>query len=291
MTDAKDCALADYRAYTEKFDIETSALDLDAVLGPLHFNDARALDEAWLALQSGLLPWKTSLHIAAAESAKRIRSVVERGCLAETAVTLLLDQSGSMRGQKMLFAAATTDLLQEFLLTLGVQTEILGFTTSRWRGGRSRTRWNWRFRPSNPGRLNDLLHVIYRSADDRRASTGGWEFRQMLRPDLPKENIDGEAITWAAGRLSALPATRKLLIVLSDGAPVDDSTLRENASTYLADHLQAVVKKIIGAGEIEIAAMGIGYRAHDFYPKSSFVESPDELGKALLTLLEEMLIN
>lgn len=280
-----------YRAYTEKFDLEIPAKNLDAVLGPLRNDDAQALDQAWQNLQTGLLPWRTNLHVAAAEAAARIRSALTEEDRTERAVTLLFDQSGSMRGQKMLFAAATADVLQEFLLTLGVRTEVLGFTTSQWRGGRSRRRWKWRFRPSNPGRLNDLLHVIYQSADDRRASTGRWDFRQMLRPDLPKENIDGEAILWAADRLSAISAKRRHLIVLSDGAPVDDSTLAENGPTYLADHLQAVVEGIVLAGEIDIAAMGIGYRTHDFYPKSSFVEAPDELGTALLRLLEQMLIS
>jgi cobaltochelatase CobT len=281
----------DYRAYTEKFDLEVRANSLDVVLGPLRNDDVKALDEAWQNLQTGLLPWKTKLHVEAAESASRIRSTLTGEERADTAVTLLFDQSGSMRGQKMLFAAATADVVQEFLLTLGISCEILGFTTSQWRGGRSRRRWKWRFKPRNPGRLNDLLHIIYQSADDRRASTGRLDFRQMLRPDLPKENVDGEAIWWAAGRLSSLAARRKLLIVLSDGAPVDDSTLTENRPTYLADHLRTVVEGIIEEGEIEIAAMGIGYRTHDFYPKSGFVEAPDDLGAALLALLEDLLVH
>lgn len=112
----------------------------------------------------------------------------------------------------------------------------------------------------------------------------------MLRPDLPKENIDGEAILWAASRLLALPSIRKRhLIVLSDGAPVDDSTLMENGPTYLADHLQQVVEGIVGGSDIDIAAMGIGYRTHEFYPVSSFVEAPEGLGEALIALLERVL--
>lgn len=290
MTSHAETIVSDqYRIYTEKFDLEVRANNLDAVLGPLRSADVQALDQAWHTVQTGLLPWRTNLHIAAAEISSHIRSSLTDEERADTAITLLFDQSGSMRGQKMLFAAATADVLQEFLLTLGFSCEILGFTTSQWRGGRSRRRWKWRFKPRKPGRLNDILHVVYQSGDERRASTGRWDFRQMLRPDLPKENIDGEAIAWAAARLETLPASRKLLIVLSDGAPVDDSTLAENGPNYLADHLRAVVERIVKDGLIEIAAIGIGYRTHDFYPMSSYAEAPDDLGIGLLKLLEQML--
>jgi cobaltochelatase CobT len=278
-----------YRVYTTKFDLQLMADDIDVALGRLRDDHRSALDTAWDALQTSLLPWRTVLHVRAAEAASRIRGKMSAEQRADTAITLLIDQSGSMRGQKMLFAAATADVVQEFLLTLGVTCEVLGFTTSRWKGGRSRNRWKWRFSPRHPGRLNDLLHIIYRSADDRRASTGGWAFRQMLRPDLPKENIDGEAILWASERLSALPNNRKHLIILSDGAPVDDSTLLENGPTYLADHLRDVVEDIVTAGDVNIAAMGIGYKAHQFYPRSGYVEAPDELGAALVSMIEEML--
>jgi cobaltochelatase CobT len=257
-----------YHAYTTKFDVEVRASHLETVLGPLLHDDSVALDQAWQVVQTSLLAWKTQLHIAAAEAGSRIRTCLTKEERADTAVTLLIDQSGSMRGQKLLFSAATLDVAQEFLLTLGFNCEVLGFTTSRWRGGRSRKRWAWRFKPNHPGRLNDILHIIYQSADDRRASAGKWGFRQMLRPDLPKENIDGEAIVWAADRLSALPVSRKHLIVLSDGAPVDDSTLMENGPNYLGDHLRDVVDGIVKASEIKIAAMGIGYQVHEFYPDS-----------------------
>jgi cobaltochelatase CobT len=281
----------DYRIYTTKFDREVRANNLDDILGPLHSEEKAALDEAWRVLHTGLLPWRTKQHIGAAEAAARIRTRLTDDERADAAVSLLFDQSGSMRGQKMLFATATADVVQEFLLTLGITCEVLGFTTSRWRGGRSRSRWKWRFRPRHPGRLNDTLHVIYKSADDRRASTGNWDFRQMLRPDLPKENIDGEAVLWAAQRLSVLPQSQKHLIVLSDGAPVDDSTLYENGPTYLSDHLQNVVKCIVEARQIHLAAIGIGPQFHNFYPVSSQIDAPDDLGIALISLLERVLAN
>jgi|TARA_B100000378_G_C18012122_1_gene401052 cobaltochelatase CobT len=278
-----------YHPYTTKFDIEIDADHLDQVLGPLTTTNAKAVADAWDVVQTGLLAWRTKLHLTAADADARIRNQLSKDQLTGTVVTLLFDQSGSMRGQKMLFSAATADIIQEFLITLGVSCEVLGFTTSRWKGGRSRKRWKWRFRPRNPGRLNDLLHIIYRSATDNRASTGGWVYRQMLRHDLTKENIDGEAIQWAANRLIDHPANRKILIVLSDGAPVDDSTLLENGPTYLFDHLHDVVSHIISDSRICIASLGIGFRPHDFYPQSSYVESPKDMGNALVVLLESLL--
>ncbi|GAO38206.1 hypothetical protein SCH01S_10_00160 [Sphingomonas changbaiensis NBRC 104936] len=280
-----------YAPYTTKFDVVVTAADLDDHLGYLGIRDGEQLEQAWQELQSGLSPWRTKLHLLASEADARIRAHLSAAERASTVVSLLFDQSGSMRGQKMLFAAATADLAREFLVTLGIRCEVLGFTTVRWRGGKSRRRWKWRLgRPRKPGRLNDLLHVIYRDADDVRTSTGGPELKQMLRHDLPKENIDGEALEWASDRLRSRPEPRKLLIVLSDGAPVDDSTLLENGPTYLADHLRAVVERIDRETVIEVAALGIGYAAHDFYRLSAHVEAPAELGAALLRLLESMVL-
>lgn len=280
----------DYKAYTTKFDRVVAANELNSILGTLIPDDEAALDEAWHSLKNELLGWSTKVHIKASEIDSRIRKEQSDKLRNDTAVTLLIDQSGSMRGQKMLFTAATVDIVQEFLLTLGISCEVLGFTTSEWCGGRSRKRWKWRFRPKKPGRLNDLLHIIYKSADDHRASTGGWHFRQMLRPDLPKENIDGEAILWASDRLLELPASRKYLFILSDGAPVDDSTLNENHSSYLSDHLERVVKNLKDGGEIKVSAIGIGYRVHEYYKASSYVEAPAELGNEMLSLIEKVLL-
>lgn len=279
-----------YRAYTTKFDRVVNANDLNSVLGPMTFKDQGTLDEAWNELQSGLLPWKTKLHIVGSELAERICFELPRERREDVVVSLLFDQSGSMRGQKMLFSAATADVTQEFLVSLGIGCEVLGFTTSAWRGGRSRRRWEWRLSPRNPGRLNDLLHVVYRDFSDNRASTGGWTYRQMLRADFPKENIDGEAIEWAVSRLLNIPRRRKILIVLSDGAPVDDSTLKENGPHYLADHLQYVVERLIYEGQIEIAAFGIGFDCHPFYPLRRSVQNPADLGIELLRFLTSVLL-
>lgn len=279
-----------YRPYTTKFDVIVPSTGLDAVLGPMRPVDRAALDQAWHDLHTGLLPWRTRLHLLAVDVATRIRDHLSAEQRDDIVVSLLFDQSGSMRGQKMLFAAATADVTQEFLETLGIACEVLGFTTSRWKGGRSRIQWLRRFSPPHPGRLNDLLHIVYRNSRDGRASTGGPSYREMLRPDLPKENLDGEAIIWAAERLRKLPQRRKFLIVLSDGAPVDDSTLMENGPNYLADHLRNVVEGIVATGDLTIAAMGIGYGTHDFFPARDHVDAPNDLGSALISFLEKLLI-
>lgn len=279
-----------YRVYTTKFDKVVHARELASVLGPVGLKDSKKLDEAWHELQMGLLPWRTKLHVASRQFSESIRDSMSREQRGDTVVSLLFDQSGSMRGQKMLYSAATADIAQEFLKTLGITCEILGFTTASWHGGDSRKRWKWRFRPRNPGRLNDLLHVIFSGADEKGAATGGWIYRQMLRPDYAKENIDGEAIEWAASRLRDIGKSRKILIVLSDGAPVDDSTLRENGDTYLGDHLRSVVEALKSEGEIEIAGFGIGFAVNLFYPVAHSVDDPSELGIELLRLVTELLI-
>lgn len=280
-----------YRVYTTKYDRIVDAAELDSVLGSPSLQHKRSLDEAWDEFQWGLLPWKTKLTLASGEFSERISNQVPCDRRENTIVSLLFDLSGSMRGQKMLYSVATADVAQEFLATLRIGCEVLGFTTSQWRGGRSRRRWKWRFRPRDPGRLNDLLHVIFRDGRDNRASTGGWNFRQMLRPDLPKENIDGEAIEWAVSRLRAMDQSRKILIVLTDGAPVDDSTLNENGPHLLSDHLESVVEDLKSAKDVEIAAFGIGYAAHKFYPLRSHVDAPADLGIELLRFITEILID
>lgn len=283
----KNCS---YRPYTTKFDKVVNANELDSVLGQMTFKDRKKLDDAWNELQVGLLPWRTKLLVNGSQLAEQIRARLPQEQRESTVVSLLFDQSGSMRGQKMLFSAATADVTQEFLTSLGFACEVLGFTTSRWRGGRSRRRWNWRLSPRSPGRLNDLLHVIYRDASDNRVSTGGWAYRHMLRPDFPKENIDGEAIEWAVSRLRDVNRTRKILIVLSDGAPVDDSTINENGPNYLGDHLRAVVERLVHDGKIEVAAFGIGFATHSFYPMTHHVDDASELGTELLRFLTELLV-
>jgi cobaltochelatase CobT len=157
-----------------------------------------------------------------------------------------------------------------------------------WRGGRSRRLWQFAGKPKKPRRLCDLLHIVYREASDRRASTGDWVYRRMLRPDLPKENIDGEAIEWAVSRLKARPERRRVLLVLSDGAPVDDSTLHENGGSYLSDHLRAVIAR--GSAELAIGGLGLEHHASQYYATYADVQVLDQLAPALFGLLESVIL-
>lgn len=279
----------DYKVYTRDFDMVVKAEHLDKILGPLPPKARAALDEAWNEFQSGLASWKTKLHVSALEAADRLRDP-NPDHLRDSVVTLLVDQSGSMRGQAMLMAAASVDVARNFLAHLGCRVEVLGFTTASWRGGRARRRWLTRLRwPRRPGRLCELLHIVYADAEDCRASTGNWNFRAMLRPDLPKENVDGEALEWAANRLGARAEPRKILIVLSDGAPVDDATLAANGLDYLDRHLRAVIQSIESTKSIELAAIGIGFDVSRYYARACIVQSPSDLGGALIRLLEDVL--
>jgi cobaltochelatase CobT len=279
----------EYRVYTKAFDRTLSAQDIDSALGPLTTAQNAALDEAWAVFQHGLVGWKTKLQLHALETSETVRRSTTDADRSDTVVSILVDQSGSMRGQAMLLAAAASDIAQDFLRHLGCKVEVLGFTTVSWRGGRPRKRWLWRLRPRHPGRLCELLHIIYRSADDERASGAGWSFRAMLRPDLPKENVDGEALEWAAQRLRTRPERRKILIVLSDGAPVDDATLAANGLNYLEQHLRAVISSITSAGDIEIGSVGIDFDVSKYYANSSVVETPDSLGSELIDFLARLL--
>jgi cobaltochelatase CobT len=281
----------DYKAFTKKYDREVAAGHLSTVIGSLSHSSVRAVDKAWEDSQTELLSWRTKAHLLAAESATRIRAAITNEQRQDTTVALLFDQSGSMRGQKMLFAATTADVVQEHLLTLKIACEILGFTTVRWHGGKSRWNWNFRLRPKNPGRLNDLLHIVYQDAEDHRASTGRHSIKQMLRPDLPKENIDGEAIEWAAARLLARPEKNKILVVLSDGAPVDDSTLSANSPSILEDHIRLVIGQLHNGNAIRIGGVGIGFDVGRYYPTSVYTEAPNDLGKVAIEFIEHLLIS
>jgi cobaltochelatase CobT len=198
-----------------------------------------------------------------------------------------VDHSGSMRGQPMLLAAGTVSVVSELLSDLKVTQEVLGFTTARWAGGLSRDQWRRNGRAPYPGRLNDLLHIVYTSAGSAPRPR---DYAIMLRPNLLKENLDGEAIEWAATRLRARPERRKHLIVISDGAPVDDSTLAQNGAEYLERHLLAVIRDIAQAGDIQLSAIGLYHAVDRYYPNSTVVNSPDDLGNAAINLVERLLL-
>ena len=202
-------------------------------------------------------------------------------------VTLLLDNSGSMRGRPITVAATCADILARTLERCGVKVEILGFTTRAWKGGQSREHWLTAGKPANPGRLNDLRHIIYKSADApwRRARKN---LGLMMREGLLKENIDGEALDWAHKRLLARTEQRKILMMISDGAPVDDSTLSVNPGNYLERHLRWVIEEIETRSPVELIAIGIGHDVTRYYRRAVTIVDAEELGGAMTEKLAEL---
>ena len=205
----------------------------------------------------------------------------------DTVVTLLLDNSGSMRGRPIMVAACCADILARTLERCGVKVEILGFTTRAWKGGQSREDWLAAGKPASPGRLNDLRHIIYKTADApwRRAKRS---LALMMREGLLKENIDGEALAWAHARLMARPEQRRILMMISDGAPVDDSTLSVNSGSYLEQHLRKVIEEIEARSPVELIAIGIGHDVTRYYARAVTISDPSELAGAMTDKLVEL---
>ena len=205
----------------------------------------------------------------------------------DTLVSILVDSSGSMRGRSMTTAAICADIIGSTLDRCNIKTEILGFTTKHWKGGDSRKLWLEKGKIPNPGRLNDLRHIIFKPADQawRR---GRKNLGLMLREGLLKENVDGEALMWAQNRLNKRPEQRKILMVISDGAPVDDSTLSTNSTNYLDTHLRDVIKKVENSSETEVIAIGIGHDVTRYYKKAVTIHRAEELGGAMLDQLTSL---
>jgi len=271
-----------YRVYTRDFDVEATADDLDSVL----LSDP---DRRWAKRFSEVDPgqlYELEKYLAARRARVATAQPKDSAAFADTIVSLLIDHSGSMRGQPILLAARAALVASDLLDSLGVKHEVLGFTTARWKGGRSREKWLNDRQPRYPGRLNDLLHVIYCSVGETLSAR---HCATMLRPDLIKENIDGEAVEWAASRLRRREERRKYLIVLSDGAPVDDSTLLANGDEYLIRHLRRVTGEIEQAGDIRLAAIGIAHPVEQYYKDGITIGSPEELESTLLQLINRLL--
>jgi cobaltochelatase CobT len=208
----------------------------------------------------------------------------------DTIVTLLIDNSGSMRGRPITIAALCVDILSRTLERCSVKVEVLGFTTKNWKGGKSREAWTKNDKPKNPGRLNDLRHIIYKGADTqwRQAKNN---IGLMLKEGLLKENIDGEAISWAYNRVKKRKEERKILMVISDGAPVDDSTLSVNSGDFLEKHLKKMVKFIETKSEVEILAIGIGHDVSRYYDKAIKITDVHELGDVMVSQLSGLFEN
>jgi cobaltochelatase CobT len=205
----------------------------------------------------------------------------------DTVVSLLIDNSGSMRGRPITVAAMSADILARTLERCGVKVEILGFTTRAWKGGQSREQWLAAGKPANPGRLNDLRHIIYKPADApwRRARKN---LGLMLREGILKENIDGEALLWAHSRLLSRTEERKIMMVISDGAPVDDSTLSVNPGNYLERHLRDVIDWIETRSPVELIAIGIGHDVTRYYRRAVTIVDADQLGGTMMEQLASL---
>ena len=302
----------EYKIFTTKFDEVSKAEDLekeeeiirlrknlDQQL--INFQDlitklANKLQRQLLAIQNR--SWEYDLEEGLLDSSKLTRIIIDpQNSLSfkrekefefkDTVVTLLIDNSGSMRGRPITIAALCADILSRTLERCNVKVEILGFTTKNWKGGESRERWNTIGKPKNPGRLNDLRHIIYKSADAHWRQSKN-NIGLMLKEGLLKENIDGEAILWAFNRLRKRKEERKILMVISDGAPVDDSTLSVNSGDFLEKNLKKVVKTIEDKKDTEILAIGIGHDVSRYYKKAIKITDVQELGDVMITQLSNL---
>jgi cobaltochelatase CobT len=304
---------AKYKVFTNKFDKIINAEEmvdhtemhkfrenLDNQLKSLHnfiSRLANKLQRKLLAVQNR--SWEFDLEEGMLDTAKLTRVIMDpynslsykkekNTNFKDTVVTLLIDNSGSMRGRPISIAAICADILSRTLERCSVKVEVLGFTTLNWKGGKSRELW-LKNKTSNPGRLNDLSHIIYKSADTpwRRGKNN---LGLMLKEGILKENIDGEAILWAYQRLKKRSEERKILMVISDGAPVDDSTLSVNPGNYLERHLKNTVKWIENNKDVEINAIGIGHDVSNYYSKALKIGDVQELGDALIDQLADLFI-
>ena len=302
----------DYNIFTYEFDEITKAETLDAAeeieklrknldQQLISFQDliiklANKLQRQLLAKQNRA--WEFDLEEGLLDSSKLPRVIIDPyNSLSfkkekdlefkDTVVTLLIDNSGSMRGRPITIAAICADILSRTLERCSVKVEILGFTTKNWKGGKSREKWNKNGKIKNPGRLNDLRHIVYKSADTHWRQSKK-NLGLMLKEGLLKENIDGEAITWAFNRLKKRKEERKILMVISDGAPVDDSTLSVNSGDFLEKHLKKIVKFIENNNDVEILAIGIGHDVSRYYQKAIKITDVQELGDVMVGQLSSL---
>ncbi|WP_379551269.1 cobaltochelatase subunit CobT [Qipengyuania sp. DGS5-3] len=302
----------DYKPFTEKYDEVVEAGDLcdqeelerlraylDSQLAGLQgivTRLANRLQRRLMAQQNR--SWDFDQEEGMLDAARLSRVVVSPGHslsykmeretdFKDTVVTLLIDNSGSMRGRPISIAAISADILARTLERCGVKTEILGFTTRAWKGGQAREAWLADGKPPHPGRLNDLRHILYKQADEpwRRARRN---LGLMMREGLLKENIDGEALLWAHNRLLARPEDRRILMVISDGAPVDDSTLSVNTAGYLEGHLRKVIEWIEKQSPVQLAAIGIGHDVTRYYKRSVTIMDVEQLGGTIIEQLAEL---
>src|SRR5215467_4481858 len=272
----------EYRVYTTEFDGVIHGDEIPALAGP-------ELEASFQEKVSGAEPelsrWRTAAEPAAIQAAAAHASKHSVDDVNDTVACLLLDHSGSLRGQPAILATAIAEIVADYWSRIGIRYEILGFTTLSWKGGRSRKKWIESGRPPNPGRLCDLLHIVYRTADDQYTGAPR-SIRNLMREELTKENVDGEAVAWAAGRLRNRHEARKILIVVSDGGPVDDSTLAANTPDYLDRHLRIVTASINAAGDIWLVGIGLDHDVARYYARYRSMASIDEPSRLVSFIAE-----
>lgn len=310
--EANQRAVNDYHVYTRDFDEVIRPLDLcnaeeltrlrqtlDSHIGDLQRSIGRfanRLQRVLMAQQSR--SWEFDLEEGQLDTARLTRVLTDpmmpltfkqesETPFRDTVVTLLLDNSGSMHGRSIRVAAVCADILSATLERCGVRIEILGFTTGAWKGGKARERWVAGGYPTNPGRLNDLRHIVYKAADtpwrQSRRNLG-----LMMRKGLLKENIDGEALQWAHGRLLQRPEQRRILMMISDGAPIDDSTLSTNPGRFLEKHLRHVIAQIERQDEVELVAIGIGHDVRQYYSRATTIHDVSQLADVMTSQLVDL---
>ena len=304
--------LSDYHVFTKEFDevirpldlCEAEELDRLRQTLDLHVGDLqRSIGRFANRLQRVLMAqqqrsWDFDLDEGLLDSARLTRVLTDPMCpltfkqerdtdFRDTVITLLLDNSGSMHGRSIRVAAVCADILSSTLERCGVRVEVLGFTTGAWKGGQAREKWVNAGYPANPGRLNDLRHIIYKSADSpwrqSRRNLG-----LMMRKGLLKENIDGEALLWAHSRLLQRPEQRKILMMISDGAPIDDSTLSTNPGRFLEKHLRFVIEQVERQQEVELVAIGIGHDVRQYYSRATTIHDVSQLADVMTSQLVEL---
>ncbi len=279
-----------YSVYTSAFDLEVPSSALQDILPDASPDKGRGFTDrkgaAWRTMVADLRSWQRR-HASAQAEVDRLLSTSELdGTTANTfAICILVDQSGSMREQRLAATASALGMISTALSGLSIAHEILGFSTAGWHGGFARRQWLDEGQPAYPGRLCALLHIVHKSADAPWSDSGQ---ELMLLPDALRENIDGEAIEWAAARLGKLDKRQKLLLVISDGAPVDDSTLSENGPNILVRHLLAVIERLQSSEGFKLGAVGIEHRVSEYYISSTEAELPSLPG-AIATQLRKML--
>ncbi len=295
-----------YKVYTTEFDIVENAKDivddtelnqlrekLDKILETYNTLISRMANRLQRFLQAKQLrSWEFDLEEGLLDSAKLTRVVTnplqslsfkqeDNSKFKDTVVTLLIDNSGSMRGRPISIAAMASDILTRTLERCGVKVEVLGFTTINWKGGQSFKKWEEKGRPENPGRLNDLRHIIYKSAEENY-NRNRKNFGLLLKEGLLKENIDGEALKWAFNRLKSRKEDRKILMIISDGAPVDDATLSNNQSSYLERNLRDMINLIENNSQIDLIAIGIGHDVTRYYKNAVTIANAETLADVMM---------